>query len=92
MSPIVETAVVALKTIILLLGATITLLSGRAYRRGGSRAVGLLAAGFGLVTLGAFLAGLSNMLWNFDIATSLLVESVLTVVGFAIILYSVYAE
>ena len=88
----ITSAVVALKTITLVLGGLITYYAVRAYRRTRARPLGLLAVGFGVVTVGALLAGLADQAFGFDTSTVLLVESVLTAAGFGVILYSLYAE
>jgi len=84
--------VVAFKTVTLLLGALITYFAYRAYRRTDSSALGALAVGFGIVTIGALLAGSIDQFLAYDRRTALLIESALTMVGFAVILYSLYAE
>jgi hypothetical protein len=70
----------------------ITFYSYRAYRRTGARALRALALGFGIVTLGALLAGIVDQLIAVDPDIALVVESLFTTVGFAIILYSLYVE
>jgi len=84
--------VVAFKTITLLLGALITYFAYRAYRRTNARALGALAVGFGIITIGALLAGIVDQALGADPLDALLLESTLTTVGFAIILYSLYVE
>jgi hypothetical protein len=84
--------VVALKTVTLLLGGLITYFAYRAYQRTESTALGALAVGFGVVTLGALAAGVVDQLLGYRRADALLLESVLTMVGFGVILYSLYAE
>lgn len=88
----VPALVVVLKTITLVLGGLVAYFSYRAYRRTGARALGLLALGFGVVTLGSLLAGVADQLLGVSPNTSLVVESALTAVGFAVIVYSLYAE
>ena len=95
MSPHVVTtpvAIIALKTLTLLLGALITYLSYRAYRRTGAPALRALSIGFGFVTLGTLLAGVLDQVLQFRIQVGLLVESALVAVGFAVIVYSLYTE
>jgi divalent metal cation (Fe/Co/Zn/Cd) transporter len=92
MSQLITTAVLVLKTLTLVLGGVITLYSYRAYRRTASRALRALAFGFGSVTLGAFLAGVVDQLIAVDPDLALVVESLFTTTGFAIILYSLYIE
>lgn len=84
--------VVVLKTVTLILGGTITYLSFKAYRRTGSPALRSLTIGFGLVTLGALLAGVADQIIGLQTDIALVVESVLTAAGFAIIVYSLYAD
>lgn len=88
----VATAVVALKAITLVLGGIITYFAYNAYRRTNARPIGALALGFGFVTLGALLAGLANQAYGLEGNAVLLIESSLTVVGFGIIVYSLYAD
>lgn len=88
-----QTLVVALKTLTLLLGGLITYFSYKAYSRTGSPALRALAVGFGLVTIGALLAGVADLLLpSVAIEISLVLESSLTVLGFGIIVYSLYAQ
>jgi hypothetical protein len=84
--------VVAFKTITLLLGASITYFAYRAYSRTDARALGALAVGFGIVTVGALLAGVVDQAIGGAQRDALLLESSLTMVGFAVILYSLYVE
>lgn len=89
---VVTTAVVGLKTLTLLLGGSITFYAIQAYRTTGSRALRALALGFGTVTFGALLAGIVDQLLPVDPALALVVESLFTTVGFAVILASLYVE
>lgn len=84
--------VVVLKTITLVLGLTITYLSYKAFRRSGSAALRSLTVGFGLVTFGALLAGVADQVIGLQTDFALVVESVLTAAGFAVIVYSLYVE
>ncbi len=90
------TLVVVLKTVTLVLGGLITFFAFRAYRRTRARPLGALALGFGIITLGAFLAGVVDQLLQLGPSGAhtwaLVVESTLTAIGFGIILYSLYAE
>ena len=88
----VPTAIVATKTVILLLGALITYLALKAYRRTGSSSLRALAIGFGVVTLGAVMGGVAHQALGVSLSIGVLVESLLTALGFAIIVYSLYAE
>jgi hypothetical protein len=88
----VQTVVVAIKTLTLILGGLITYLSYKAYRRTDAPALRALAVGFGFVTLGAILAGVMDQLSPFGLAYSVALESSLTLLGFAVITYSLYVE
>jgi hypothetical protein len=80
------------KTLTLLLGGLVTSLAYRAYRKTGATGLGLLALGFGVVTLGALVAGLLDQALRVDASVALTVESALTAVGFAVIAYSLYHD
>ena len=84
--------IVALKTTTFILGGVITYFAFKAYRRTNSRSLQLLALGFGVVTLGSMLAGVVDQALMLSRDLALTIESSLTVVGFAIIVYSLYAE
>jgi divalent metal cation (Fe/Co/Zn/Cd) transporter len=83
---------VVLKTLTLALGGSITYFSHRAFRRTGSNALRALTVGFGIVTLGALLAGVVDQFSPVDPSVALVVESLFTAAGFAVILYSLYVE
>ncbi|MFB6069693.1 MAG: hypothetical protein ABEJ76_01610 [Halanaeroarchaeum sp.] len=84
--------IVALKTATLILGGVITYFSHKAYRRTGSKALRFLAVGFGIVTLGSMIAGVADLVLLLSRDLALIIESSLTVVGFGVIVYSLYAE
>lgn len=88
-----EIITIILKTFTLVLGGSITFYALKAYRRTGSSALRALSLGFGVVTLGAILAGIvDQLLTSVDPQLALVVESLFTTVGFGIILYSLYVE
>ncbi len=86
----IETTIAVVKTLTLGLGALITLLSAQAYGRTGSRPLRALSIGFGIVTLGAVVGGVFDLLLSVDLLVGVLVQSTLTLVGFATITYSLY--
>ncbi len=88
----VTTALAIVKTLILILGTIITYYAFKAYRRTQSTALGALALGFGAITLGSFLAGVATDILGVPLALGILIESLLVLVGFAIIAYSLYAR
>ncbi|SEH47432.1 hypothetical protein SAMN05192561_102280 [Halopenitus malekzadehii] len=84
--------IIAAKTAILLLGGSITYYAGRAYRRTGDPSLRALSIGFGVVTVGAMLGGISHQVLNLDLAIGIAINSVLTAFGFGVIVYSLYIE
>ncbi|KAB1196822.1 MULTISPECIES: hypothetical protein [Haloferax] len=91
-SPTMATFIIVVKTGILVLGGLITYFSFKAYRRTRSPALRALALGFGIVTFGALLAGAFDILLDINLATGVLIDAVLTLIGFAVITYSLYVE
>jgi hypothetical protein len=87
-----DVALIAIKTGTLLLGSLITFLSLKAYRRTGSGSLRSLGIGFGLITVGALLAGVGHQFTSLSLAQSVVIESTLTLLGFAVIVYSLYAD
>ena len=85
-------AITAAKTATLLLGGLITYLTAKAYRRTGAPALRALAIGFGIVTLGGVIAGIGDFTGVADLRTSVLIQSTVTAIGFAVITYSLYRE
>ncbi|MFC6733864.1 MULTISPECIES: hypothetical protein [unclassified Haladaptatus] len=86
------TAIVVVKTVILLLGSGVTYIAFSAYRRTGARSLRALGIGFGVITFGALLAGVANQLLSVSLELGVLINSVLVAIGFAIIMYSLIIE
>jgi len=86
----IATVVVVAKAVVLPLGAGITFFAYRAYRRSGAPAMRSFAVGFAVVTLGSVLGGGFDQLVGVGLETGLLVNSVLTAVGFTILARSLY--
>ncbi|WP_435064288.1 DUF7521 family protein [Halobaculum sp. EA56] len=92
-------AIAATKTLTFVFGAVITYLSWSAYRRTRAEALRALAVGFAVVTVGAVLGGAVDLAGDvIDITGQtavlygVLVQSLLTMLGFGIITYSLYRE
>ena len=85
-------AIIVLKTAILLLGGGITYIAYRAHRRTGAPSLRALALGFGIITFGALLGGIADQVFNVGFATGIVIDNFLTMLGFAIITYSLYIE
>jgi hypothetical protein len=88
----ITTAVVALKTVTLVLGGLITFFAFQAYRRTQASPLRSLAIGFGIVTLGSIIAGVVDQFSNVPLGSALVVESLLTAIGFGVVLYSLYHD
>lgn len=86
----IPTAIIAVKTLTLILGGLITYLAFKAYRRTNARSLAVLSMGFGIVTLGTLLAGVADQFLHLGFTMSLLIESSLIAIGFAVIVYSLY--
>jgi hypothetical protein len=91
-SPTVVSLIVVVKTCILVLGGLITYFSYKAYRRTGQDALRALTVGFGVVTFGALTAGILDAVLGVSLALGVLIDATLTLVGFAVITYSLYTD
>lgn len=83
---------IAAKTVTLVCGAVLTVLTYRAYRRTRAPAMRALMVGIGLITAGALLAGTLHQFVGLGVTTSAAIQSVFTAVGFAVLTYSLYTE
>jgi hypothetical protein len=88
----VVSLIVAVKTAILVLGGLITYFSYKAYRNTGEGSLRALAVGFGIITFGALLAGVLDVILGVSLAVGVLIDAVLTLLGFAVITYSLYTD
>ncbi|MDZ7688118.1 MAG: hypothetical protein U5J64_05225 [Halobacteriales archaeon] len=79
------------RTAILVLGALVTYYAYKAYSRTGAPGLRALAIGFGFVVAGSVVGGVVHAS-GVDVSLALLADSALTAVGFALILYSLYAD
>jgi hypothetical protein len=88
----ITTLIVGLKTVTLLLGGLITYFAYKAFRRTDASSLQYLALGFAIVTLGSMLGGVVDQLLAMPREIAITTESGLTVIGFAVIVYSLYVE
>lgn len=88
----ITTLIVGLKTVTLLLGGLITYFAYKAFRRTEARSLQYLALGFAIVTLGSMLGGVVDQLLALPREIAIVTESGMTVIGFAVIVYSLYVE
>lgn len=84
--------IVVLKTLSVTLGGLITYFAYRAYRRTDARPLRCLSIGFAIITFGALLGGIIDQLLFLTREWAIVGESSLAVVGFAVILYSLYVK
>ncbi len=80
------------KILLVLMGAVVVWLSGRAWRRNKSGAMFFLAIGFGLITAGSVAAGVLFEFLGYDIYAVSVTEGVVQVLGFGMIIYSIYGR
>ena len=81
-----------LKTLIGILGLLLAYLSIKAYRTSHTKTMLFLAIGFGIITVGSILAGLSFEFLGFSLLQVNIVESLMILVGFIMIMYSIYGN
>ena len=79
-----------LKSLIGLLGLMLAYLSLKAYRKSESKNMLFLSIGFGIITVGSILAGLSFEFLGFSLLQVNIVESLMILIGFIMIMYSIY--
>ncbi|WP_280585791.1 hypothetical protein [Halorubrum sp. Boch-26] len=92
MTMYIDLAIIVAKTAILVLGGSITYYALRAYGRTGDPSLRALGIGFGTVTVGALIGGVSHQVIGADLAVGIAINSLLTAVGFGVIVYSLYVE
>jgi hypothetical protein len=88
----IDIVIIIAKTAILLLGGSITYYAIRAYGRTGNPSLRALGIGFGIVTVGALVGGVSHQIVGASLAVGIAIDSLLTAVGFGVIVYSLYVE
>lgn len=89
---LIETAIVIVKTVILLLGSGITYIAFRAYRNTGTPSLRVLGIGFGVITFSVLLAGIAHQILSVSLEMGILINSILVAIGLAIVFYSLYLE
>ncbi|MFC6726025.1 hypothetical protein ACFQE1_16975 [Halobium palmae] len=94
----ITTAIVIVKTGVLVFGGLITYLSLKAYRRTGASALRSLAVGFGIITVGSLVSGVVDQFiplffgMHAALGLTVLLDGTFTLLGFLVITYSLYAE
>jgi len=84
--------VVATKAVTFTFGGILTWLSYRAFLRTRAPAMRALAAGIGLVTVGALLGGVVHQVLELSMLAGVAVQGVFSAAGFVVLTYSLYAE
>lgn len=79
-----------IKVTVVILGALIVYLSGRAFLRNGSRSMLFLAIGFALITMGSVLAGVLFEFLGYTLLEVVTIEASVMLAGFISIIYSIY--
>jgi len=92
MSTHINLFIIVAKTAILVLGGSITYYALRAYGRTGNPSLRALSIGFGVVTIGALIGGVSHQIIGSSLAVGIAINSLLTAIGFAVIVYSLTVE
>lgn len=84
----VQLAVAIVKTLILVVGGTVTYLAYSAYRRTGDSALQFLTIGLALVGVGVLLGGFTFEILAVPFGVGVLVESLFVLAGLSVIAYS----
>lgn len=92
MNTYINLFVIVAKTAILVLGGSITYYALRAYGRTGNPSLRALGIGFGIVTVGALIGGVSHQIIGSSLAVGIAINSLLTAIGFGVIVYSLTVE
>ncbi|MFB6219801.1 MAG: hypothetical protein ABEH90_00040 [Halolamina sp.] len=87
-----DVLLITIKSIILVLGGSVTVIAFRAYRRTAAEPLKILGVGFGVITVGALITGVANQFYSLPLDIGVLVNSTFVAAGLAIILYSLYIQ
>jgi len=83
--------VTVIKLFALVLGTFIVYLAYKGYRRNASKPLLYVALGFALITAATMIEGILYVIVQSDLIVALLASTLVTVVGFIAIIYSVYS-
>ncbi|MGA3404334.1 MAG: hypothetical protein ABSD49_01230 [Candidatus Bathyarchaeia archaeon] len=83
--------VTVIKLFALVLGTFIVYLAYKGYRRNASKPLLYVALGFALITAATMVEGILYVIVQSDLIVALLASTLVTVIGFIAIIYSVYS-
>jgi len=83
--------VTVVKLVALVLGTFIVYLAYKGYSRNASKPLLYVALGFAFITAATIVEGITYAIIGSDVLLALLISTVITVIGFVAIIYSVYA-
>ena len=81
----------AAKLVALILGSFIVYLAYTGYRRNAAKPLLYTSIGFALITLGTFVEGAIYVILGADLMPAIASGTTITVLGFIVIIYSIYA-
>jgi hypothetical protein len=84
-------SITVIKLVALFLGAFIVYLAYKGYRRNASRPLLYVALGFALITAATMIEGILYVIVGTDLLVALLISTLITVIAFTAIIYSVYS-
>lgn len=83
--------VTVIKLVALVLGIFIVYLAYKGYRRNNSKPLLYAAFGFALITAATIVEGILYVIIGSDLLVALFISTIITVMGFVAIIYSVYS-
>ena len=83
--------VTVIKLVALVLGTFIVYLAYKGYKRNISKPLLYVALGFALITAATVVEGILYVIIGSDLLVALFISTIITVVGFVAIIYSVYS-
>jgi hypothetical protein len=83
--------ITVIKLVALFLGAFIVYLAYKGYRRNASKPLLYVAVGFALITASTMIEGILYVIVGMDLLVALLISTLITVIAFTAIIYSVYS-
>lgn len=83
--------VTVIKLVALILGTFIVYLAYKGYRRNSSKPLLCVALGFTLITAATIAEGILYVIIGSDLLVALFINSIITLIGFVAIIYSIYS-